>query len=212
MDNNIIFRTSLKKRKEILHEFAKTNSSWKWRRFLMYFLFFAAAAIMVTFVVILICNPTHAMGVFIILCGASGLACVPYFFGLAVKNKSKYECAYPYSSYTNGTLILKEQCLQYYFWQAGPTEPAAYSSPHAVYQDEDKFIYEIDRNDIEDLTISDIGICRIVGKGKLLLPDDLDAEVTQSEINEISSDFSFALTFDANNINDIIIDWRNKNG
>ena len=138
------------------------------------------------------------------------LACVPYFFGLGVKNESKYKCAYPYSSYANGTLILSGQDLQYIFWQVGPTEPAAYSSPRAVFHDEDKFIYNIKREDIRDFQISDIGICSIMGDGQLTLPEDI--EISENELKEVSNNFSFALAFDENNVEDVIREWRNNNG
>ena len=170
MDNTKTFHPSLKKRKEILHEFTKTNSSWKLRMALVCLLFSLSAIILTFFVILLINHPTTEMGVFIFLCAGLVLACVPYFLGLGIKNKSKYKCAYPYSSYANGTLILSDQDLQYIFWQVGPTEPAAYSSPRAVFHDEDKFIYNIKREDIRDFQISDIGICSIIGDGQLTLP------------------------------------------
>lgn len=210
MDSKIVFHTSLKKRKELLWKVVKTDPSWKFRKFFIILLFCISFLMMAAMVVILIMNPTDPMGVFILLAGTLGLACAPYFLGLGLKNKSKYKCAYPYSSYTNGILSIEGQTLEYSFWQAGPTEPAAYSSPHAVYQEEDKFIYKIDRDNIKDLTINDIGICRIVGKGQFLPPEDLDEEMTKSEMHQMSNDFSFVLTFDEKNINDIILDWRNN--
>lgn len=210
MDNTKTFHPSLKKRKEILHEFTKTNSSWKLRMALVCLLFSLSAIILTFFVILLINHPTTDMGIFVFLCAGLMLACVPYFLGLGVKNKSKYKCAYPYSSYANGTLILSGQDLQYIFWQVGPTEPAAYSSPRAVFHDEDKFIYNIKREDIRDFQISDIGICSIMGDGQLTLPEDI--EISENELKEVSNNFSFALAFDENNVEDVIREWRNNNG
>lgn len=210
MNNTKTFYPSLKKRKEILHEFAKTNSSWKLRMALVYVLFSLSAIILTFFVILLINHPATDMGIFVFLCAGLMLACVPYFLGLGVKNKSKYKCAYPYSSYANGTLILSGQDLQYIFWQVGPTEPAAYSSPRAVFHDEDKFIYNIKREDIRDLQISDIGICSITGGGQLILPKDV--ELSKTELKEISNNFSFALAFDEKSINNTIMNWKNQNG
>lgn len=210
MDNTKTFHPSLKKRKEILHEFTKTNSSWKLRMALVCLLFSLSAIILTFFVILLINHPTTDMGIFVFLCAGLMLACVPYFLGLGVKNKSKYKCAYPYSSYANGTLILSGQDLQYIFWQVGPTEPAAYSSPRAVFHDEDKFIYNIKREDIRDFQISDIGICSITGGGQLILPEDV--ELSKNELKEVSNNFSFALAFEENNAKDIIREWRNNNG
>lgn len=177
---------------------------------LMYLLFSLSIIILTFFVILLINHPTTEMGVFIFLCAGLMLACVPYFLGLGIKNKSKYKCAYPYSSYANGTLILNGQDLQYIFWQVGPTEPAAYSSPRAIFHDEDKFIYNIKREDIRDFQISDIGICSIMGDGQLTLPEDI--EISENELKEVSNNFSFALAFDKNNVEDVIREWRNNNG
>lgn len=210
MDNTKTFHPSLKKRKEILHGFTKTNSSWKLRMALVCLLFSLSAIILTFFVILLINHPTTGMGIFVFLCAGLVLACVPYFLGLGIKNKSKYKCAYPYSSYANGTLILSDQDLQYIFWQVGPTEPAAYSSPRAVFHDEDKFIYNIKREDIRDFQISDIGICSIIGDGQLTLPEDI--EISENELKEVSNNFSFALAFDENNVEDVIREWRNNNG
>lgn len=206
----MVFQSSLKKRKEILHEFAKTKSGWKLRMFLMYLLFSLSAIILISVVILLINHPTTGMGVFVFLCFGLMMACVPYFLGLAVKNKSNYKCAYPYSSYANGTLVLDEQYLQYYFWQVGPTEPAAYSSRHAIYRDDDKFVYKIRRDSIDNIEISDVGICSITGGGQLILPKDV--KLSKTELKEISNNFSFALAFEEENINNTIMNWRNQNG
>lgn len=210
MDNKKNLRPSLKKRKEILHKFSKTNPIWKTRMVIMHFLFCSSIAILIAIAALLINHPTTGMGVFVFLCFGLMMACVPYFLGLAVKNKSNYKCAYPYSSYANGTLVLDEQYLQYYFWQVGPTEPAAYSSRHALYKDDDKFIYKIRRDSIDNIEISDIGICSITGGGQLILPEDV--ELSKNELKEISNNFSFALAFEENNARDIIREWKNNNG
>lgn len=210
MVNTKTFYPSLKKRKEILHEFAKTNSSWRLRMALVYVLFSLSAIILTFFVILLINHPTTGMGVFVFLCSGLMMACVPYFLGLAVKNKSNYKCAYPYSSYANGTLVLDEHYLQYYFWQVGPTEPAAYSSRHALYKDDDKFIYKIRRDSIDNIEISDIGICSITGGGQLILPKDV--KLSKTELKEISNNFSFALAFEEKSINNTIMNWKNQNG
>lgn len=203
-----ILTPSLKKRKELLKVIAKTDSSWRLRMFLTACLFILAVLILLAFIILLFVHPTNMMGIFIFILAGVMMACVPFFIALSIRNTAKYKCAFPYSSYANGTLILDENTLQYIFWQVGPTEPAAYSSSHAVYNDKDKFIYRIDKNNIEELTINDIGICRIVGKGQLVLPEDV--KLPKSEINEVSKDFSFALAFDEKDAKESIIEWKGK--
>ena len=138
------------------------------------------------------------------------MACVPFFIALSTKNKAKFKCAFPYSSYANGTLILDDDNLQYIFWQVGPTEAAAYSSPNAVYNDEDKFVYTIDKKSISKLFINEIGICTILGNGQITVPDW--ADIPKKEIDSVSKEFSFILAFDEKDVNERIINWRDNNG
>lgn len=205
-----IFKPSLKMRKKMLSIIAKREPSWKIRVFLTIALFSISALIIIAIIFLLVLHPTDKTGVFIFICFGIMMACVPFFIALSTKNKAKYKCAYPYSSYANGTLILDENTLQYIFWQVGPTESAAYSSPHAVYNDEDKFVYTINKKSISKLTIDEFGICTIVGDGKVTIPDW--ADIPKSEVNSISKDFSFILGFDEKNAKESIIKWRHNNG
>lgn len=205
---NTVLNPSLKKRKELLHEVAKTDPSWKVRMFFAVFLFICAPVILVSVGILLILNPTTGTGIFAFSCWAVMMACIPFIAASAIKNRAKYKCAQPFSSYANGTLFLGEEDLQYVFWQVGPTEPAAYSSPRAVYHDEDKFVYQINRDCISKLTIDENGVCRIIGKGQMILPEGV--ELPKSEINGISKDFSFVLAFAEENAEQAILDWKNN--
>ena len=179
--------------------------------FFAVFLFICAPVILVGVGILLILNPTTAWGIFIFMCAAVMIACVPFISASAIKNQAKYKCAYPYSSYANGTLFLGEEDLQYVFWQVGPTEPAAYSSPRAVYHDEDKFVYQIRRDCISELMIDENGICRIVGAGEIILPKDIiNASEIKAEADKLSKDFSFILAFDEENAEQVILDWKNN--
>ena len=137
------FSPSLSKRKNILKTISHSHSQWKGRIFLAGVLILLALGILSYTVVLLVNHRTSTFGVFIFLCAGVCLACVPFFIGLSVKNTAKFKCALPYSSYANASLLLGEDALEYVFWRVGPREPAAYSSKHAVYKDEDKFIYRI---------------------------------------------------------------------
>lgn len=208
MSEKIVFNSDLKKRKELLHKVAQTDPSWKVRMFFSVFLFICAPVILVGIGVLLILNPTTATGVFAFICFAFMMACIPFIAASAIKNQAKYKCAQPFSSYANGTLFLGKEDLQYVFWLVGPNEPAAYSSPRAVYRDASKFIYQISRDCISELTIDENSVCRIVGKGQMILPEGV--ELPKSEINEISRDFSFVLAFAEENAEQEIMDWRNN--
>lgn len=209
MHNEYTLNSDLRKRKTLLHNVAKTNSSWKYRMFFTVLLFILSAAIMISICILLLFHPTTAMGVFIFICFGIMMACVPFFIAIGIKNKAKYICAFPYSSYANASLFLEQDDLRYEFWQVGPTEPAAYSSKRAVYNDEDKFTFIIDKKSIIDIEFDNNGVCNVLGKGKINAPKW--AELTKSEIDEISKDFSFILAFDADNAKEIIINWRNYN-
>lgn len=137
------------------------------------------------------------------------MACVPCFLGLTVKNKANYKCGLPYSSYTNGTLLLSKNNLEYVFWKVGPNEPAAYSSNRAVYHDEDKFIYKIDKNAITKMTISNLGICEITGEGILQKPDWECKDWAFNDKIEKTKTFSFLICFENENANKIIESWKN---
>lgn len=131
-------------------------------------------------------------------------ACVPFFISLSVKNKAKFKCALPYSSYANGTLVLKDKTLTYIFWRVGPNEPAAYSSKRAVYNDEDKFVYTILKSDIKSLVIKD-DVCLIKGNGKFKMPE---WAVEDFSVNsDIVKNFSFILAFTKKNVAEKIKEW-----
>ena len=211
MDNSnvdVILSTDLHKRKEMLHKVAKTEKSWKIRICLSIVLFVLSISLLIATGFLLLSCPTDTTGMFLFIGTGIIFACVPFFIALSVKNKAKYICAYPYSSYANGKLILGENSLQYIFWQVGPTEPAAYSSPRAVFHEEDKFIYQINKEDISKINIDKNGICTIFGSGNIILPKW--AEIPKSEIKELSKEFSFLICFSEDSAKDIIQNWKNR--
>ena len=207
---NTIYKPNLTRRKEMLAVIAKDEPSWKFRIILTVVLFLTSAFIILATILLIINNQANISGVLAFVLGAIAFACVPFFIALSTKNKAKYKCTYPYSSYANGTLILDDENLQYLFWQVGPTEPAAYSSSHAVYNDEDKFVYRISRDSISKLFVDEKGICTIIGDGKISIPDW--AVIPKSEIKKISKEFSFVLAFNEKNVKESLIKWRNNNG
>ena len=132
------------------------------------------------------------------------LACVPFFIGLSVKNTAKFKCALPYSSYANASLLLGEDALEYVFWRVGPREPAAYSSKHAVYKDEDKFIYRINKENINSIDIKE-NICKIKGNGSVQMPEWAEEDST---VKKTSKEFSFIMAFEQGDVAKIIAEWR----
>lgn len=207
---SIVLTPDLKKRKELLSIIAKQNKKWKLYMSIVFILFFCSIAILSAIAFLLIKHPTTPMGIFIFICFGIIMSSVPFFIAISTKNKAKYNCAFPYSSYANGCLLLKQNELEYVFWRVGPREPAAYSSPRAVFRDESKYVYRVQRDSIEQLSISETGICQIKAKAKLAYPDWVELE--KSELKELENNFSFILAFCETNAKEIIYDWRNNNG
>ena len=95
--DTMIFNSCLRKRKDALHLIAKSEPSWKYRKLLAISLFVLSILIIGAVLFLLLLNPTDATGVFIFICFAVIMACVPFFIAISTKNKAKYVCAYPYS-------------------------------------------------------------------------------------------------------------------
>ena len=186
------FIADLSERKRILKIVCNAHKQWKPRMILFAFLVITTIGIGGFFLYLVLQYSLTGENAFLFAATGICLACVPFFISLSVKNKSKYQCAFPFSSYANGTLIIEEQTLSYEFWRVGSNEPAAYSSKRAVYNDEDKFVYVIAKSDIRSLEIKD-DICRIQGDGQFIMPK---WAVEDTAVNsKIAQDFSFILAF-----------------
>ena len=198
-----ILTPDLSERKRILNKVSHNHPQWKGRIAAYVVLMLIAAAIICYTAVLLISNPTSAFGVFIFLCAAICIACVPFFIALSVKNTAKYKCALPYTSYANGSLLLYDDRLEYAFWRVGPREPAAYSSKRAVYNDEDKFVYSISKKDIKSIVFND-EICVVKGNGTTQMPEWAEEDAT---VKRVFKEFSFILAFEQKNSAQIIDEW-----
>lgn len=199
-----IFTQDLSERKRILRKICKTHNQWKIRMAVFTILNVVTLGICV-FIAYLLFNFTLEVEGALLIIGVGVIfACVPFFISLSVKNKAKFKCALPYSSYANGTLVLKDKTLTYIFWRVGPNEPSAYSSKRAVYNDEDKFIYTILKSDIKSLVIKD-DVCLIEGNGKFKMPE---WAVEDFSVNsDIVKNFSFILAFTKKNVAEKIKEW-----
>lgn len=200
----ITLTPSLVKRKHILKEICKNHSKWKLKWGSSIVLLGISLGILVADGWLLVNHPTSSMGVFVFICAGIGYACIPFAISLSIKNSAKYKCCLPYSSYANGTLILGSKTLEYVFWRVGPHEPAAYSSKRAVYKDEDKFIYRINKDSILSINLKN-DICYIRGNGKIEMPEWAIEDETVKVINK---EFSFVLAFEQENITKLIEEWR----
>lgn len=193
----------LSQRKRILKAISHSHPQWKGRIALAEILILLAVGIIGYTVALLIKHHTTIFGIFIFLCAGTCLACVPFFIALSVKNTAKYKSALPYTSYANGCLLLGEDRLEYVFWRVGPQEPAAYSSKRAVYNDEDKFVYRINKSDINSIGIKE-DICRIKGNGYIQMPDWAKEDST---VKKVSKEFSFIVAFEQVNAIETIEAW-----
>ena len=197
------FTPSLSERKRILKLVCSKHPRWKIRMTVFVSLFILAAGIMIGFAALLIWQHAIPEAVFAFMLTAIILACIPFFCGLSVKNTSKYKCGMPYSSFANGTLLLKDDVLEYVFWHVGRDEPAAYSSKRAVYREGSKFIYSIPKAEITDVSIQD-GVCIIKGKGRTQMPK---GAVDDDAVQEYSDSFGFLLAFEQSDAAQKIEQW-----
>ena len=195
---------SLSRRKEILKRISHDHPQWKPRIAVAIVLWIVTMAVIAMAVFLLIQHPTSSEGIILIIGTGICFACVPHFIALSVKNKAKYKCGLPYTSYANGTLFLNDDSLEYLFWRVGPREPAAYSSKRAVYKDEDKFVYRITKTDINSVDFKG-DICRINGNGFVQMPEWAEEDATVKRNNK---EFSFIMAFEQKNAKDIIAEWR----
>lgn len=198
------FTPNLSERKRILKEISRNHSQWKARSVFAVILLIIAIGLLGGTAYLLIEHPTSMEGVMVFIGAAICFACVPFTFALSVKNTAKYKCALPYSSYANGSLILSDDTLEYIFWRVGPREPAAYSSKRAVYRDEDKFVYKINKKDINFIDIKE-DICRIKGNGIIQMPEWAEEDATVKRNNK---EFSFIMAFEQENAINTIEEWR----
>lgn len=204
------FKNSIKIRKLYLAQICKQHKSWKIRMTFNFLLKFLAVAIVVCTCLMLVEHPLDALGSFTFLAGAIAFGCVPFFISCSVKNTAKYKCAFPYSSFANGNLILHSDKLEFIHWRVGKEEPAAYSSKRAVYRDEDSFVYSIPSSQIKSLKIDKNHICHISGTGVVSQPEWAGTKGVREEI-EIKS-FSFLLDFEDTAVEETIKNWRKSNG
>ncbi len=202
------FTADLSERKRILKIVCNAHKQWKLRMILFAFLVITTIGIGGFFAYLVLHFSLTGEDAFLFSATGICLACVPFFVSLSIKNKAKFLCAFPFSSYANGTLILENQTLSYEFWRVGPNEPAAYSSKRAVYNDEDKFVYIIAKSDICSFEIKD-DICRIQGNGKFIMPE---WAVEDSAVNvKIAQDFSFILAFEQKGAEQRLKEWIKRN-
>lgn len=204
------FKNSLKIRKEYLAHICKQHKTWKARMAGFYFLNIIAIGIIAGIGVMLINHPLDAFGTFIFLAVGVAFGCVPFFISRSVKNTAKYKCAFPYSSFANGNLILHNDKLEFVHWRVGKEEPAAYSSKRAIYRDEDSFIYSIPLSQIKALKIDKNHICHISGTGILSQPEWAGTKGVREEVETKS--FSFLLDFEDTSVEEKIRNWRKNNG
>lgn len=204
------FHNSIKIRKEYLARICRQHKTWKTRMLVFYLLNIVAIGIVAGICIMLINHPLDAFGSFIFLAVGVAFGCVPFFISRSVKNTAKYKCAFPYSSFANGNLILHSDKLEFIHWRVGKEEPAAYSSKRAVYRDEDSFVYTIPSSQIKSMKIDKNHICHINGAGIISQPEWAGTKGVREEVETKS--FSFLLDFEDTAVEETIRNWRKSNG
>ena len=205
---NHVFKTDLGKRKAYLKTIAKNNRSWPVRIASFWLLMIIAIGILsgVGYVLLSAESTPAPSTIMIFFMMAICFACVPFFVGISVKNSAKYKCAAPYTGMTNGTLILSDSHLEYVFWKASKEAPAAYSSKHTCYQDEDKFVYRFEKRNIKSLKIDKFHICHVSGQGILTVP--IWASSNDTIETKTANKLSFVTCFADEECEKTILKWR----
>ncbi len=202
------YQNSLEKRKEYLSVICKQHKTWPIRMALYIMLNVVTITIIAGVLLLLVNHPTDAFGVIMLIAAMIALACIPFIISRSVRNTAKYKCAFPYSSFANGTLILNDDKLEFIHWRVGKTEPAAYSSKRAVYRDEDSFVYTIPSSQIKSLKIDKNHICHISGIGIVSQPEWAGTKGVREEIETKS--FSFLLDFEDSSVEKNLEAWANN--
>ena len=202
------FQTDLRKRKSYLKAIAKTDPTYLPRMICFWVLMSVTALIVIDVerMVFTAKNAPDPETILVFTAMAICIACVPFFIGLSVKNTAKYKCAAPFSGMTNNTLILTDAYLELHFWKASKEAPAAYSSKHAHYAPEDKFVYRFDRQNIKVIKIGKDHICRVAGEGVVTVPD-WASSTDAPETKKVSS-LDFVTCFTDNDCEAKLLAWQ----
>lgn len=197
------FTPSLSERNRILKQIRRKNPWWKVKITLSTLLLLLPVGILAgTYAWLSWCD-ADAKATLVFMLAAVCISGVPFCVGLGSRNSAIYKCGQPFSGYANGILRLKEDELEYVFWEVGSGMPAAYGSKNAVYCEEAKSVYSIPRLGIVVISV-DGDICTIRGKGKIQRLED--EECGESSV-EYCNSFRFILAFEQSGAIQSIEQW-----
>lgn len=157
------------------------------------------AAIIGTICVNLICNDAVIVTTINII-----LICLLIITGVASSerlNEAKKNCIYPYGTYTHGILIITDKYIIYKFWKK-QSDMNLLSQKETDFKKQDMFVYSIQKTNIRKITLHN-NICQITGDGVLTQP--VWAKQNEyEEPNKHKKDFSFLMSFDDENAEQIL--------
>lgn len=205
-NEKLVFIPSLIRRKQILLSICKAKFKWRLSIIVSLILKLIAALIIIATIIFMNYKGIEFEKAIIFIVASVCFSLIPFFISLSVKNSANYKNGLPFSGYANGHLILDDNSLVYEFWQVGPREPAAYSSKRAVYNEVDKSLYVIEKQSIKNISINDLGVCKITGDGKLLTPNYNSKRNMYNE--KKTKSFEFICSFDTEFSENIANDWR----
>lgn len=152
----------------MLLKLAKSNNRWKLYSVLYWALIIISITVLSSMSIAIFVNlPKEKVlfTVFIFTMLIFILSIIPFLCAMAVRNTAKIKCAEPFSLRTQETMCLKEDVMEYSFYNATKHEAAAYSKKWATVDIEDLTIISIKYEAITDIKL--IGdICRISGTVK----------------------------------------------
>lgn len=201
----VILKPDLRKRKRILKSIRRNRAEQKLQLSVAALLLIMTVFILAAAAYLLHEHPTTTESTAVIIAAAVCLAAVPFFAAISIGRSVTFKRGLPYSGRANGTVYLYNDKLEYAVWRVRPNEPAAYGSKRAAYRDDDMFVYTIEKAEVTALSIAD-DVCAIQGKWSVSPPDWVDEEET---VWRTMQEFSFLMTFEQENADQLINEWRN---
>lgn len=204
----MLFSHDTKKRKIYLLNYAKNNPLWRIRIVTMNILFIISLLTYGSFGCNLLLKGVNNYTedfVFRVHLFTVCIAGLPFFMGLYFLRLANHNCALPYSCISKSILLLSDGQLEYFYWKSTITYSTVFGDNPRIYPNKDKFLFSCDKKNIKSLEIDDYHICHIIGNGQLILPSCANSTPEDKTIK--MNEFSFMVSFDDENAEEIIQKW-----
>ena len=191
-----------KQQDKILLKISKKNRSWKWRQFFINFLRGCALLIFISVFIFLIVERTSPTGWIVFLFIAAVPVTIFWLSSDLLLESTLYKLSFPYSSYRNGTLTIRDTELEYQFWCIGKDDIDRCKRRNYIYKENQSYVFTITKERIKNLKFAN-DICTIEGDG-ILTHSDGSFLQTKEFINTFSFDLSFKNKY---KVRIMLLDW-----